>query len=73
MALADPRGGTIYAALKLGHFGPKLRRSHNGGKTRQECAAMAFPPPTQNDKQSAPFELPRKILFTEVEADLYSA
>ncbi|MBM3560041.1 MAG: exo-alpha-sialidase, partial [Alphaproteobacteria bacterium] len=29
--LADPRDGALYAALRLGHFGVKLHRSHHGG------------------------------------------
>jgi hypothetical protein len=43
MTLTDARDGTQYAALRLGHFGPKLRRSRDGGKTWEECAAPAFP------------------------------
>jgi photosystem II stability/assembly factor-like uncharacterized protein len=41
--LHDPRDGTIYAALKLGHFGPKMHRSDDGGKTWKEIASPAFP------------------------------
>lgn len=46
--LGDPvtmvlaRGGTLYAALNLGHFGPKLRRTRDG-ETWDECAVPAFP------------------------------
>src|SRR5260370_13309728 len=35
--------GAIYAALKDGHFGAKLHRSDDGGKTWRELAAPAFP------------------------------
>ncbi|HEY4407852.1 MAG TPA: hypothetical protein VGN55_24630 [Xanthobacteraceae bacterium] len=35
--------GTWYAALKHGHFGPKLHRSHDDGRTWQELPAPAFP------------------------------
>ena len=35
--------GTLYAALKHGHFGPKLHRSADGGETWQELPAPAFP------------------------------
>jgi hypothetical protein len=35
--------GTLYAALKHGHFGPKLHRSGDGGETWQELPAPAFP------------------------------
>ncbi len=42
-ALSDPRDGSIYAALRLGHFGPKLHRSTDGGKTFAEIASPALP------------------------------
>ena len=42
-ALADPRDGSWYAALKLGHFGVKLRKSTDQGATWSEMAAPAFP------------------------------
>lgn len=42
MTLHDPRDGTWYAGLRLGHFGPKLRRSRDNGKTWNECTAPAF-------------------------------
>lgn len=41
--LDDRRDGTIYAALSLGHFGAKLRRSRDRGRTWEEVAAPAFP------------------------------
>lgn len=44
MMLDDPRDGTLYAALNLGHFGVKLHRSEDRGRTWVECAAPAFPP-----------------------------
>jgi hypothetical protein len=43
MALEDPRDGTLYAALNLGHFGVKLRRSEDRGRSWTEVAAPAFP------------------------------
>lgn len=42
MFLADQRDGHLYAALNLGHFGPKLWRSTDAGNTWQEIAAPAF-------------------------------
>jgi hypothetical protein len=42
-ALRDSSGGAIYAALKHGHFGPKLHRSDDDGKTWQEIGSPAFP------------------------------
>lgn len=41
--LADPRDGALYAGLNLGHFGPKLHRSDDGGKNWEEIATPAFP------------------------------
>ncbi len=41
--LHDPRDGTLYAALDLGHFGVKLHRSDDAGRTWAEIAAPAFP------------------------------
>lgn len=41
--LDDPRDGTLYAALNLGHFGVKLRRSENGGRDWTECAVPVYP------------------------------
>ena len=35
--------GVIYAALKYGHFGPKLHRSDDDGRSWRELAAPAFP------------------------------
>jgi len=42
-ALADPRDGAWYAALRLGHFGVKLHKSGDRGAHWQEMAAPAFP------------------------------
>jgi photosystem II stability/assembly factor-like uncharacterized protein len=52
MVLPDARDGTVYAALNLGHFGPKLRRRRND-KTWEECASPAYPAAAeQDDKKS---------------------
>jgi hypothetical protein len=45
-ALRDPNDGARYAALKHGHFGPKLHRSDDDGRRWREIAAPAFPPDT---------------------------
>jgi photosystem II stability/assembly factor-like uncharacterized protein len=42
--LADPYDGTWYAALRLGHFGVKLKRSTDRGASWTEIATPAFPP-----------------------------
>src|SRR5581483_4204014 len=41
--LRDARDGTLYCALKHGHFGSKLHRSDDDGRSWQELAAPAFP------------------------------
>ena len=37
------RHGVIYAAIKHGHFGPKLHRSDDNGRSWHEIAAPTFP------------------------------
>ncbi|NQD38088.1 exo-alpha-sialidase [Permianibacter sp. IMCC34836] len=53
-SLYDARDGSLYAALRLGHFGPKLRRSRDGGQTWQEISAPAFPAIAAADDGSEP-------------------
>lgn len=36
-ALFDPRDGTLYAALNLGHFGVKLHRLRAGAQEWEPC------------------------------------
>lgn len=54
--LGDPvtavlaEGHDLYAALNLGHFGVKLRRSSNGGESWEELAAPAYPAQLAEDK-----------------------
>jgi hypothetical protein len=40
--LADPRDGRWYAVLDLGHFGTKLQRSADQGRSWQELAVPAY-------------------------------
>lgn len=42
LCLADPRDGSWYAALNLGHFGAKLHRSTDRGASWNEVAVPAF-------------------------------
>jgi photosystem II stability/assembly factor-like uncharacterized protein len=42
-ALHDARDGALYAVLRHGHFGSKLHRSDDDGKSWRELAAPAFP------------------------------
>lgn len=44
LALVDRRDGAWYAALNLGHFGVKLRRSDDQGASWQEIAVPAYGP-----------------------------
>ncbi|MCA8272826.1 exo-alpha-sialidase [Burkholderia sp. AU30280] len=59
MTLADPRDGTLYAALNLGHFGVKLHRRRAGASDWEECAVPVYPPqpaddaPGRNDTDAA--------------------
>ena len=46
--LADPRDGTLYAAHNLGHFGVKMRRSKDAGKTWEEHTPPTYPPQPEN-------------------------
>jgi hypothetical protein len=40
--LHDTRDDAIYAALKMGHFGPKLRRSRDNGESWEELPTPRF-------------------------------
>ncbi|MBC8114698.1 MAG: exo-alpha-sialidase [Candidatus Saccharimonas sp.] len=51
LVLPDARDGSVYAALGLGHFGAKLRRSDDGGATWTECAVPEYP---KGDAETAP-------------------
>jgi hypothetical protein len=54
MLLDDPRDGTLYAALNLGHFGVKLHRSGDRGATWEECRPPAFPAALQEKLDATP-------------------
>ena len=43
MLLSDTRDGTLYACQNLGHFGVKLQRSTDQGKTWKEVGVPAYP------------------------------
>lgn len=49
--MRDPRDHTLYAALNLGHFGPKLHRSDDEGKNWTEITMPAFPQ-AKNDPEA---------------------
>jgi photosystem II stability/assembly factor-like uncharacterized protein len=50
MVLRDPRDGTLWAALRLGHFGCKMHRSTDGGATWEERPAPAYPTPPAGEE-----------------------
>ena len=50
--LPDDRDGTLYAALRLGHFGVKLHRSEGEGESWHECVAPRFASEEAEDDKS---------------------
>ena len=44
---ADPDGEAVLAAQRLGHFGVKMQRSRDGGRTWEETPAPAYPTPPE--------------------------
>ena len=50
MVLPDPRDGSLYAALNLGHFGVKLHRRRAGMEHWEECAAPVYPPQPTSER-----------------------
>ena len=58
MVLPDPRDGSLHAALNLGHFGVKMRRSRDGGRSWDETVVPAYPPkPEVADEPDAAWAL----------------
>jgi hypothetical protein len=50
MFLADPRDGALYVVVGHGHFGSKLHRSDDGGRTFKEIGVPTYPQkPAQED------------------------
>lgn len=49
--------GAIYAALNLGHFGVKLRRSEDRGESWQEIAPPAYPAKPEDSADKTPWKL----------------
>jgi hypothetical protein len=62
--LDDSRDGALYATLNLGHFGVKLKRSRDDGKSWEEIAAPTYPPQPEG-AQGAPWKL---VLIWALEA-----
>jgi len=51
---ADSRSGWLYAAAELGHFGIKLFRSEDAGKSWAEIGKPAYPPKPEGDEDPDP-------------------
>jgi photosystem II stability/assembly factor-like uncharacterized protein len=62
MVFPDARDGSVYAALRHGHFGAKLHRSRDGGETWAECAVPAYPgPPAEEERDMFGRVIPWKL------------
>ncbi|MBS0206353.1 MAG: exo-alpha-sialidase [Planctomycetes bacterium] len=51
MAMADPRDGSLYASLYHGHFGTKMHRSTDGGKSWTEIGVPVYPKQPEGEVQ----------------------
>jgi hypothetical protein len=54
VSLSLAHDDTTYACLALGHYGPKIRRSDDGGQTFVDVATPALPAPPAADGAKAP-------------------
>jgi hypothetical protein len=54
LSLFDARDGSLYAALGLGHFGVKMRRSRDLGATWEDLAAPGFPKQPEGPAETLP-------------------
>jgi len=66
-ALADPRDGTLYAALNLGHFGVKLHRLPAGAREWEPCTTPVYPP--QPEARAATAEVASTNAADEADAN----
>ncbi len=66
-AARDPRDGTLWVSLDHGHWGPKLSRSRDGGKTWNDISSLKYPKgaryivkylPTQDFNPESPSAFP---------------
>jgi hypothetical protein len=51
MVLPATHGAPMFAALDHGHFGPKLQRSLDDGRSWTECATPAMPAPADGEEE----------------------
>lgn len=54
LTMHDPRDGTLYAAMGLGHYGVKLRRSSDLGATWEDVGTPAFPKQPEGESDTLP-------------------
>lgn len=66
-AARDPRDGTLWASLDHGHWGPKLSRSRDSGRSWEDLSSLKYPPgaryirkylPTPDSDPAAPSAAP---------------
>jgi hypothetical protein len=57
MVLHDARDNTLHAALNLGHFGVKMRRSRDDGSSWEETPAPTYPVQPDDKKDEKPWTL----------------
>ncbi len=50
----DPRDGTLWASLDHGHWGPKLSRSRDGGRTWEDLSSLKYPEGARYIQQTMP-------------------
>src|SRR6476659_2538574 len=64
LATIDPTTGRWDAAADLGHFGVKLQRSDDRGKTWTEIGTPAYPPKPEGEpeKDQTGKEIPWKVM-----------
>jgi hypothetical protein len=55
LTMVDPGSGTILAAYDHGHYGAKLTRSTDGGKSWHECATPEYPEKPEGYEDNDPF------------------
>ncbi|MCH8552266.1 MAG: hypothetical protein LAT62_10040 [Natronospirillum sp.] len=53
-ATRDPRDGTLWASLDHGHWGPKLSRSRDDGKTWEDLSSLKYPEGARHIVQTMP-------------------
>ncbi|MGZ8994380.1 MAG: WD40/YVTN/BNR-like repeat-containing protein [Burkholderiaceae bacterium] len=62
-ALHDSENGRTIAALRMGHFGVKLRVSNDHGKSWEEVASPMYPPKPEGIEDSNPWTLDQVWIF----------